>query len=292
MRHSYPYLQQMQEDHLQGYTNYLHQNYDVFAFYPKFTDTNVLSMIRESFVEGLNKRCKLPNCVIILYSEKFITEDPLYLPSEMERKLKWLMREFNSLIQIRKSQLPTKAYNFGEPRIMWVRAFQNTLARNIEPINLLKFNNLLRRLCIAQAIYSLPIKDCNADPCFDADCKTHLKSGFNAFWMDIISGLQHHDRNDWKYQADRTVGDVLDFQPTYKDEINPNHGHSSTNNHNSKAYSRRRREKSKDKSRHHPGKSHHQSPSRSVQPARQCSHDEYYSKERGTHHKRSKHLRS
>lgn len=210
VRDSYPYLQAMEDEHLQGYTNYLHQNYDVYAFYPKFTDKNILSMIRESFVEGLNKRSKLPNCVIVLYSETFLTEDPLYLPSEMERKLKWLMRELNSLVQIRKSQLPTKAYNFGEPRFMWARAFQNTLSRNIDPLNLLKFNNLLRRLCISRAIYSLPVEERSSDPCFDFNGKAHLKSGFIAFWTDIIKAIQEHDKNDKKYRMDRTVGDTIE----------------------------------------------------------------------------------
>lgn len=198
IRTAYPYLQQIQRDHDGGRLNYLHTTYDTYVYYPVFTEINVLTMIRSCLVEGLNKRNKLPNAIIILLSDQLIMEDPLYLPSEIDRKLKWIIREVTSLIKMRKSLLPTKAYIFGEPRIMFVRCFQNTRANYIPSEVLMKYNNMLRKVCISKAIYTIPVDSYNDASlrCFDYDGKTQMNGGFELLWHDIIQGLKKHDKSD------------------------------------------------------------------------------------------------
>lgn len=160
VRSAYPYLQQLQQDY----------------------------NTRNCFVEALNRRLKLPNAVVILLSNQLIVEDPLYLPSEVDRKLKWILRELDSSVKIRKSLLPTKAYNFGEPRIMFVRGFNNTKANYLDWDILLKYNNMLCKICMAKAVYTIPVQgyDDSGFRCFDYDGKTQIKEGFEWLWMDII----------------------------------------------------------------------------------------------------------
>lgn len=158
VRSAYPYLQRIQDEHDSGHENHLHGNYDVYGFYPAFTENNVLTMVRNSLVEGMNRRYKFPSAIVILLSDQIIVEDPLYLPSEVDRKIKWILCEIDSLIQIRKSSLPTKAYIFGEPCIMWLRTFQNTKANYLSHDLLLKFNNMLRKTCMAKAVYTIPVQ--------------------------------------------------------------------------------------------------------------------------------------
>lgn len=226
VRHAYPYLQQYQEDYEKsGEFNYLHYTYDVYGYYPDFTENNILTMVRSTLVEAMNKRTKLPSTIIILLSEKFITQDPLYLPSELDGKLKWILRECSTAIKIRKSSLPPKTYSFGEPRIMLVRAFQNSLANKINPNNLQKFNNMLMRTCMAKAVYTLPVPSFeNADTrCFDYDQKTHIIPGFQLLWNDIIEGLQAHDELDEKYRKNSIIKEYL------KKEEKPNDNKESDN---------------------------------------------------------------
>lgn len=197
-RHAFPYLQQIQQEHTLGKENYLHSNYDTYGFYPAFTETNVLTMVRNCFVEGMNRRLRLPSAVIILLSDQLIIEDPLYLPSEVDRKIKWILRELEAAVKIRKSSLPLKAYTLGEPRFMWVRAFQDTRANYLSHDLLLKFNNMLWRICMAKAVYTVPT-DTYDDAhvrCFDFDGKTQIKEGFELIWHDIIRGLKKHDESD------------------------------------------------------------------------------------------------
>lgn len=208
-RLAYPYLQQLDEDHRRGFRNYLQENYDHYVFFPSFTETNVLKMIRNCLVEGLNRRINLPDTIIVLCGEKFITEDPLYLPLEFERKIKWILREFETLIRIRKSLLPEKAYTLGQPRIMWVCAFQNTRANGIAGENLNRFNNLLKRLCSTKAVYTIPVQDNNSIRCFDTNGKTQIAEGFKFLWQEIINGVKHHDERDRQHEINQLVDDRL-----------------------------------------------------------------------------------
>lgn len=207
-RDAYPYLQQMDQDHKRGCENYLQENYDHYAYFPCFTDKNVLAMIRNAFVEGLNRRLKLPNAVIILFGEQLLREDPLFLPSEFERKLKWLIRELDVNIKIRKGSLPPKAYNLGQPRIMFVQAFRTCKSSLINPDQLLKFNNLLRRTCITKAIYTIPIDDTTLR-CFERNGKTQITEGFKFLWQEIINGLKLHDEKDRLHEVNQLVDQRL-----------------------------------------------------------------------------------
>lgn len=197
-RQAYPYLQELQNDHQAGQVNYLHENYDTYIFYPNFAENNVLTMVRNGFVEALNKRLKLPSAVIILTSDQLIVEDPLYLPSEIDRKLKWILREIDSAIKIRKSLLPLKAYTLGELRIMWVRAFQNSKANSVPKDTMLKFNNMLRRICMAKAVYTIPPTSYeeSSQRCFDYNGTTQMKDGFKKLWHDVIQGIKQHNHNN------------------------------------------------------------------------------------------------
>lgn len=207
IREAYPYLQELQRNQEAGYDNYLHANYDTYVFYPNFAENNVLTMIRNGFIEALNKRIKMLSAVVILLSDQLIVEDPLYLPSEIDRKIKWILRELEAAVKIRKSSLPLKAYTFGEPRIMWVRGFQNTRANNVPPELLLKYNNMLRKICMTKAVYTIPVDTYqnSTTRCFDYNGKTKIKGGFDLLWTDIINGIQQHDKNDKAAEEQRLL---------------------------------------------------------------------------------------
>lgn len=218
VRTAYPYLQKLDGEHKRGYPNYIQDHYDHYGYFPSFTESNTLKMLRDTLVEGLNRRIRLPNCIIILCSEKLITGDPLYLPSELERKIKWVIKEYIHLINIRKSLLPAKAYVMGEPRIMWVQAFNNTRRNNISTDQIVKFNNLLRRVCATKAIYTIPIDDVNSSRCFDRDGKTQIEDGFRYLWHEIINGVKHHDEKDKQNEINHLVEERLN-EMNLKDSV-------------------------------------------------------------------------
>lgn len=82
--------------------------------------------------------------------------------------------------------------------VLFVRAFHNTKANYVSNEILFKFNNTLRKLCIAKAVYTIPVdsyQDSRAR-CFDYDGKTQMSDGFELLWHDVIKGLKKHDEND------------------------------------------------------------------------------------------------
>lgn len=91
MRDAYSFLQNLKAAFLHGDKCYLQETYNSFGYYPVFTETNPLSMIRNTAVEGLNAHLKMPNAIVIIASNKIISQDPLFLPSEIERKLRWIL---------------------------------------------------------------------------------------------------------------------------------------------------------------------------------------------------------
>lgn len=245
----------MQRDHEAGHENYLHNGYDTYVFYPAFTEMNVLTMVRNGFVEALNKRLKFPSAVVILISDQIIMEDPLYLPSEIDRKIKWILREIDAAIKIRKSLLPLKAYTFGEPRVMWVRGFQNTRANYISEEIMMKYNNMLRKLCMAKAVYTIPVDSYNdaVARCFDYDGKTQIQDGFNLLWYDIIKGIKKHDKSDKEAEI---AAIVKEYCPVTSDRRPPCH----EPNHRRDKTTRPSYESSSHKNDRHRSSRHHNSP--------------------------------
>lgn len=197
----------------------------MYGFYPAFTETNVLKMIRNTLVEGLNARLKLPSIIVVLCADQLLLEDPLYLPSELERKVKWVLREVCKLIQTRKTSLHTKSFTLGEPRIMWVRAFQNSKRNDTDKENLLKFNNMLCRICIAKAIYTIPTPSFSSTNirCFDFDNKTQIREGFVTLWEDIIAGIKSHDEMDKYYEQRKIAKEFLAKYPQVFSNQSSNH---------------------------------------------------------------------
>lgn len=126
LREAYPFLQQLGDDYKNGQYNYLHYTCDMYAFYPDFTMQNEMSMIHNAAIEGFNQHHKFPNAIVILCDEHFITEDPLFLPSELEKKIRWVLRDIDSAIKIRKSLMEPKCFTLGQPRIIWVRGFSSS----------------------------------------------------------------------------------------------------------------------------------------------------------------------
>lgn len=151
---------------------------------------------------------KLPNVIVILIGEQFLMEDPLFVPSAFERKIKWILGELEFNINMRKSNLPQKAYLLGEPRIMWVQAFRTKKGSNLHPDQLTKYNNLLKRTCAAKAVYTIPIDDSSLR-CFDFDGKTQIAEGFKFLWCEISKWIKFHDEKDREHEINQCVDERL-----------------------------------------------------------------------------------
>lgn len=167
-------------------------------------------MVRNAAIEGFNRHLKFPNAIIILCGDDFVNEDKYYLPSELEKKVRWVLRELDTAVKVRKSLVEPKCFTFGQPRIFWVRAFQASKNNNIPPDNLLKFNNMLRRVCAAKAAYSPDLKlyvDSGLR-CFDRKNKV-VPEGVKTLWLALGEEIKQIDEDDEQYAVNLKVEERL-----------------------------------------------------------------------------------
>lgn len=210
MRDAYPSLQNLKAAFIHGEKCYLQETYDSFGYFPVFTEKNTLSMIRNATVEGLNAHLKLPNAIVILMGNQIITEDPLFLPSELEKKLRWILREIMAAIATRKSMLLPKNFTFGEPRIIWIKNFQTHVGDPVDPECLTKYNNLLKRICAPKAVYTpdLDLFVNTAARLYDHHNRINDRS-FKELWMAISATMKEIDDWDEQYFITRKVEERL-----------------------------------------------------------------------------------
>lgn len=163
-------------------------------------------MIRNAVIEGLNSRARLPNAIVIITGDQFLTTDPLFLPSELEKKVRWVLRELSAAIDTRKSLLKPKCFIFGEPRIMWVRMFQCTAGDPVSQENINKFNNLLYRVCCGKAVYTPELKlfTNSSARCYDKRGK-RIDESFKELWIAMSNEIKRFDQRDEHYFINKKV---------------------------------------------------------------------------------------
>lgn len=210
VRDAYPFLQNQQAAFRHGDKTYLQSTYDTFSYFPVFTESNPLSMVRSAVIEGFNRRKRFPNAIVILMGDLLLLQDPLFLPSELERKIRWIMREVTTIITTMKSLVNPKSFTFGEPRIIWVRSFQTTAGNPIPMENLLKFNNILRRVCATKAIYTPDLKwfTSSTARCYDKRGRI-CDSSFKELWLALSDMIKHTDERDEHYYINKKVEERL-----------------------------------------------------------------------------------
>lgn len=210
LRDAHSYLQAMEYAYKHGDHNYLHATYDTYVFYPDFTETNYISMITNSVTKGFNSRPRFPNAIIIVTGTGIIVEDELFLPSELEKKIRWVFREIASTIATCKSLVKPKCFTFGEPRIFWVKNFQTTSGDPVPSEYLVKFNNLVRRVASGKAIYtpSLDLFVASMSRCYDRKNRV-LEKSFKEFWLSVSDMLKTIDERDEHYYINKKVEERL-----------------------------------------------------------------------------------
>lgn len=210
MRDAYPFLQNHKTASMHGQSSYLMDTYDPYGYFPTFTESNPLTMIRNSVAEGLNVHLKLPNAIVVIAGTSLITQDELFLPSELEKKIRWIMKEILALLMTRKSHLLPKNFTFGEPRIIWIRAMQTHTGDPVPTEMITKFNNILHRICAGKAIYTpeLELFTSSSTRCYDSHGRI-IDNAFKELWWAVSDAIKQIDTRDEQYYITKKVEERL-----------------------------------------------------------------------------------
>ena len=107
---------------------YMKKNFEVSPFCSsrfESNNTNLLSRIQVTMVKAINKTPRLPRFIIFTLDDdmiEFLNYRNYGVSTLYGSWLEWLLKEIDSAIQTRYSQLPAKSRNKDEPQIYWVMA--------------------------------------------------------------------------------------------------------------------------------------------------------------------------
>lgn len=218
-----PVYQQMKTDHNNGQVlNYLESSYDTYFFDGDYRERNHLNMICNAFTRGLNERPRLPHTMVILTSNKFFLNQSTFLPSEADKKIRWILKEFDHLLRTRKEDIPYKAHQGQRTRIIWVQilplhadVWKLKAAKKRDqspyPERLNRFNKLLFKICEAKNHHFLEIKDI-----IDTDGKAlsrytgnPTEFGFELIFKEITRTVKILDSQAREQEKDRIMEDEI-----------------------------------------------------------------------------------
>lgn len=166
-----PVYQQIKADHNNGkIVHYLEASYDTYFFDGDYRERNHLSMITNAFTRGLNERARLPHTVVLLTSSKFFAKQETFLPSEADKKIRWILKQVDHLLKSRKADIPYKSHQGQWTCVVWAQILpthadmwklQAAKRRDQSPFpeRLTRFNKLLNKICTAKNHFFLEIKD-------------------------------------------------------------------------------------------------------------------------------------
>lgn len=102
---------------------YLYSAYDPQPYYPKMQDqTTFVSQIHCQLFTALEEHNKLPAVILIVLGNKRI-DDKVFNPENTRRVWRALFTEIQRAIRVRKEDLPRKAQNDQEPRVLLSNVF-------------------------------------------------------------------------------------------------------------------------------------------------------------------------
>lgn len=223
LTHGIPVYQSMKVDHNNGkVVNYIEASYDTYFFDGDYRERNHLNMICNAFTKGLNQRAKLPHTVIILTSGKFFNKQETFLPSEADKKIRWIFKEFDHLIRSRKQDIPYKSHQGMRTRILWVQVLPvhadlwkleaaKQRDRSPYPERLERFNKLLSKICMAKNHGFIEIRDI-----IDTDGKALSRYtgnptdfGFDMIFKEITRTLKILDTRAREHEKDKILEEEL-----------------------------------------------------------------------------------
>lgn len=235
----------MKTDHNNGkIINYLEASYDTYFFDGDYRERNHLNMICNAFTRALNERPRLPHTVIIITSAKFFSKQETFLPSEADKKIRWILKEMDHNLKTRKEDIPYKSHQGQRTRIIWMQVLPThadvwklDAARKRDqspfPERLTRFNKLLDKICTAKNHYFLEIKDI-----IDTDGKALSRYtgnltdfGFELVFKEITRSVKFLDNKAREQEKDRIIEDEIKYlrlqnkllQESQSETRNPSH---------------------------------------------------------------------
>lgn len=181
-------------------------------------------MIGNAFTRALNERNRLPHTIILITSAKFFSKQETFLPSEADKKIRWIFKEIDHLTRSRRADMPYKAHMGRRLRILWVQVLPihadvwkleaaKKRDRSPFPERLTRFNKLLSKICLAKNHHFVQVHDI-----IDTDGKSLSRYtgnptdyGFELLYRELTRTIKGLDVKAKQEEKDKMIEDELKY---------------------------------------------------------------------------------
>lgn len=173
---------------------YFTSRYDVY-WQIEYDNRNIWSQIKNAFVNLLNKRWKLPNYLVIIFSNKCVN-DTLHYAQHLYIPMNALGDFVNRMIFERTTELPTRALRAADPQVMLIKTVSKLAT--LQDTNNFKnkrrpFNKAVQKLVERNHFRSINIDEIMpGKDLFEKDGELS-PVGFSTFWNSINLDIKQND---------------------------------------------------------------------------------------------------
>lgn len=157
-----------------------------------------------------------------LQAINFLHLNAPFLPSEADKKIRWVLKELDHLLRTRKEDIPYKMHQGQRTRIIWMQVLPmhadvwklNAAKKRDQspfPERLRRFSKLLSKICVAKNHHFLEIKDI-----IDTDGKAlsrytgnPTEFGFELIFKEITRMVKILDEQAREAEKDRIIEDEI-----------------------------------------------------------------------------------
>lgn len=173
---------------------YFTSRYDIF-WEIDYEAKNFWSQIRNSLVKLMNARWKLPNYIIIIFSNKCVN-DTLHYAQHLYIPMNALGDFISRVIFERTSELPTRSIRSTDPQVVVIRTVSKS--DKFQELNNFKnkrrtFNKALQRMGERSSFRTVNIDEVTPQKQLFDDNGDLSPNGFNTFWNCINIDIRNND---------------------------------------------------------------------------------------------------
>ena len=190
----------------EGKSAYIRAHYDATGFCSakiKGMQGNILSRIRNSLIEAVNKQILLPKVIIVIIEHDVLIDLNHYKPGVSEatgRLAEWLINQFHRIITSHKEKLPSKSRKFKFPTILWTKTVNHNAYSKRDQEVIDKWNEALEKAAgLFREMATLKLTGWNVGNFnyLAADGKMN-NNGLFRFWQSVNDSFESWDREAMK----------------------------------------------------------------------------------------------
>ena len=185
-----------------GKTGYVRAHYDVTGFSSvQNLNTSLISRLRNSIVEAINKQTTFPKAIVIVLENDLINDTKHLKPgfsTIVGKLLEWIANQLHRIIIAHKEKLPSKCRKFKYPTILWVALPNHTEWGSLNEFRV-KYNNSLQSVVsLFREMEELQLEDWDYGDLSLFTWRNLNAKGLATYWQQVDAAIEKWDKQQMR----------------------------------------------------------------------------------------------